>query len=157
MNHIWFFPMQKHNIGTNSQNTSIIISSSYCYCCCCSVAQLCLTLCNLMDCRMPTYPVLHYLPELAQTLIHCVKPYSHFILCQLLLLLPSVFPRIRDFSNELALHIRWLKYWRLSFSISPSNEYSGLISFRTDWFNLLAVQVTLKSLLQHHNSKASVL
>ena len=110
-----------------------------------------------MDCRMPTYPVLHYLPELAQTLIHCVKPYSHFILCQLLLLLPSVFPRIRDFSNELALHIRWLKYWRLSFSISPSNEYSGLISFRTDWFNLLAVQVTLKSLLQHHNSKASVL
>ena len=109
-----------------------------------------------MDCRMPSYPVLHYLLEFAQTLLHCVKPYSHLILCRLLLLLPSVFPRIRVFSNELALHIRWLKYWRLSFSISPSNEYSGLVSFRTDWFNLLAVQATLKSFLQH-NSKASVL
>ena len=105
---------------------------------------------------MPSYPVLHYLLEFAQTLLHCVKPYSHLILCRLLLLLPSVFPRIRVFSNELALHTRWLKYWRLSFSISPSNEYSGLVSFRTDWFNLLAVQATLKSFLQH-NSKASVL
>ena len=84
-----------------------------------------------------------------------VMPSSHLLLCRPLLLLPSVFPSIRVFSNELALHIRWPKYW--SFSISPSNEYSGLIFFRVDWFELLVVQGTLKSLLQHHSSKASVL
>ena len=84
-------------------------------------------------------------------------PSNHLILCCPLLLLPSVFPSIRVISSELALHIRWPKYWRFSFSISPSNEYSGLISFRMDWLDLLAVQGTLKSLLQHHSSKASVL
>ena len=83
--------------------------------------------------------------------------YNHLTLCCLLLLLLSVFPRIRVFSNDLTLCIRWPKYWSFSFSFSPSNEYSGLISFRTDWFDLLAVQGTLKSLLQHHSSKASVL
>ena len=83
-------------------------------------------------------------------------PSSHLILC-LPLLLPSIFPSIRVFSNELALHIRWPKYWSFSFSISPSNEYLGLISFRIDWFDLLTVQGTLKSLLQHHSSKASIL
>ena len=88
--------------------------------------------------------------------IESVMLSNHLILCHLHLLLSSIFTSIRVFSNELALHIRWLKYWRLSFSISPSNEYSGLVSFRTDWFNLLAVQATLKSFLQH-NSKASVL
>ena len=82
---------------------------------------------------------------------------NHFILCCPLLLLPSVFPSIRVFSNESVLHIRWPKYWSFSFSISPSNEYSGLSSFTIDWWDLLAVQGTLKSLLQHHNSKASVL
>ena len=82
---------------------------------------------------------------------------NHLILCCPLLLLPSIFPSIRVFSNELALCIRWLKYWRFSFSTSPSNEYSGLISFRTNWFDLLAVQGTLKNLLQHHSLKASVL
>ena len=82
---------------------------------------------------------------------------NHLILCQPLLLLPSIFPSIRVFSNELVLHIRWTKYWSFSFSISPFNEYSGLISFRIDWFTLLAVQGTLKSLLQLHSSKASVL
>ena len=82
---------------------------------------------------------------------------SHLILCLLLLLLSSVFPSIRVFSSESALHIRWPKYWSFSFSISPSNEYAGLISFRIDWLDLLAVQETLNSLLQHHNSKASVL
>ena len=82
---------------------------------------------------------------------------NHPILCHPLLLLPSIFPSIRIFSNELALHIRWPKDWSFCFSISPSNEYSGLISFRMDWFDLLAVQGTLKSLLQHHSSKASVL
>ena len=89
--------------------------------------------------------------------IELVMPSSHLILCCPLLLLPSVFPSIRVFSNESALHIRWPKYWSFSFSISPSNEYSGLISFRMDWLDLLAVQGTLKSLLQHHSSKASIL
>ena len=89
--------------------------------------------------------------------IESVMPSSHLILCRPLLLLPSIFPRIRVFSNELVLHIRQPKYWSFSFSISPSNEYSGLISFRIDWLDLLAVQGTLKSLLQHHTSKASIL
>ena len=84
-------------------------------------------------------------------------PSNHFILCCLLLLLPSIFPSIRVFSSESALHIRWPKYWSFSFSITPSNEYSRLISFRTDWFYFLAVQGALKSLLQHHDSKASIL
>ena len=84
-------------------------------------------------------------------------PPNYLILCCLLLLLPSVFPSIRVFSNELALHIRWPKYWSFSFSISPSNEYSGMISFRMDWFELLALQGTLKSLLQQHSSKVSIL
>ena len=82
---------------------------------------------------------------------------NHLILCHPLLLVPSIFPSIRVFSNELALHIRWAKYWSFSFNISPSKEYSGLISFRIDWLDLLAAQGTLKSLLQHHNSKASIL
>ena len=89
--------------------------------------------------------------------IELVTPSNHLILCHPLLLLPSVFPSIRVFSNESVLHFRWSKYWSFSFSISPSNEYSGLISFRIDPFNLLAVQVTLKSLLQYHSSKVSIL
>ena len=89
--------------------------------------------------------------------IELVMPSNHFILCRPLLFLPSIFPSIRVFSNESALHIRWPKYWSFSFNISPSNEYSVLLSFRIDWFHLLAVRGTLKSLLQHHNSKASVL
>ena len=84
-------------------------------------------------------------------------PYNHFILCHPLLLLPSIFPNIRVFSNESVLRIRWPKYWSFSFGISPSNEYSGLISLRMDWLDLLTVQGTLKSLLQHHSSKASIL
>ena len=89
--------------------------------------------------------------------IESVMPSNHLVLCCPLLLMPSIFPSIMVFSNELALRITWPEYWSFSFSISPSNEYSGLISFRIDWFDLFAVQVTLKSLLQHHNSKASVL
>ena len=89
--------------------------------------------------------------------IELVMPSNHFILCQPLLLLPSIFPSIRVFSNESVLYIRWPKYWSFSFSISPSNEHPGLISLRTDWVDLLAVQGTLKSLLQHHISKASIL
>ena len=89
--------------------------------------------------------------------IESVMPSNHLFLCRPLLLLPSIFPIIKVFSNKSVLHIRWPKYWNFSFSISPSNEYSGLISFRMDWLDLLAVQGTLKSLLQHHGSKASVL
>ena len=89
--------------------------------------------------------------------VDLVMPSNHLILCCPLLLLPSIFSNIRVFSNESALHIRWPKYWNFSFNISPSNEHPGLISFRMDWLDLLAVQGTLKSLLQHHNSKASIL
>ena len=89
--------------------------------------------------------------------IELVIPSNHLILCHPLLLLPSILPSIRVFSNESALHNRWPKYWSFSFSISPSNEFPGLISFRMDWLDLLAVQGTLKSLLQHHSSKASIL
>ena len=122
---------------------------------CCSFAQSCPTLCNPMDCSTPGFPVLLHFPELAQTHVNeSVMPSNHLILCRPLLLLLSIFPSIRVFSNELALRIRWPKYW--SFSINPSNEYSVLISFRIDWFDL-AVQGTLKSLLQYHSSKASIL
>ena len=113
--------------------------------CCCSVAQSCLTLCDPMDCSTPGFPVLHYLLEFAQTHVHPVgDAICHVILCCPLLLLPSVFPSTRVFSSELALHIR-PKYW--SFRSSTSREYSGLISFRIDWFELLAVQGTIKGLL----------
>ena len=105
-----------------------------------------------MDCSTPGFPVHHQLKLVS---IESVMPFNHLILCHPLLLPPSIFPSIRDFSNESALHIRWPKYW--SFSFSPSNEYSGLISFRMDWLDLLVVQGTLKSLLQHHSSKASIL
>ena len=121
-----------------------------------SVAKSCPTLCNPMDCSTPVFLVLHYLLVFAQTHVESVMPSIHLILCCPLLLLPSIFPSIRIFSNESALPIRWPEYWSFSFSISPSNEYSGLISFRIFWFDL-AVQGTLKSLLQQHNSKASIL
>ena len=108
-----------------------------------------------MDCSTPGFPVYHQLLELAQTHVHrvgdAIQP-SHP-----LLLPPSIFPSIRVFSSESVLHIRWPKYWTFSFSISPSNEYSGLISSRIDWLDCLAVQGTLESLLQHHSSKASIL
>ena len=107
---------------------------------------------------MPGLPVHHQLPEFTQTHIHqVVMPSSNFILCHPLLLLPRIPPSIRVFSNESTLHMRWPKYWSFSFNISPSNEYSGLISFRMDGLVVLAVQGTLKSLLQHRSSKASIL
>ena len=121
-------------------------------CCHCSVTQSCLTLCNPMNSSMPGFPVLHYLLELLKLMsIESVMSFNHLILCCLLLLLPLIFPSVRVFFNVSAVHIRWSKYWSFSFSISLYNEYSGLISFRIDWFDLLTVQGTLKSLLQHHN------
>ena len=111
-----------------------------------------------MDCSTSGLPVHHQFPEFTQTGVNMelMMPSDHLILCHPLLL-PSIFPSIRVFSNESALCIRWPKYWSLSFSISPSKEIPGLISFRVDWLDRLAVQGTLKSLLQHHSSKASIL
>ena len=120
-----------------------------------SAAQSCPTLCDPMNCSMLSFPVFRSLLKLIS--IELVMTSKHLILCHPLLSLPSVFPSIRVFSSESDLHIRWPKYWSFSFNISPTNEFSGLISFRMDWLDLHAVQGTLKSLLQHHSSKASIL
>ena len=124
----------------------------------CLIAQLFPILCDPMDCSTLGFLVLHHLPEFAHTHVHpvddAIQP-SHPLSSPLLL--PSVFPSNRVFSNESTLHISSPKYWSFSFSFSPSNEYSGFISFRIDWFDLLAAQGTLKSILQHHSSKASIL
>ena len=123
-----------------------------------SVTQSCPTLCDPMDYSTPGLPANCQLPEFTKTHVdHISDASNHLILCPPLLLQPSIFPSIRVLSSESALRIRWPKYWSFSFSISPSNKYSGLISFSMDWLDLLAVQGTLKSLLQHHSSKASVL
>ena len=112
-------------------------------------------LCDPMDCSMPGFPVLHNLPEFPQTHVHWAGiPSNHLILCHPLILLHSIFPSTRVFP---AICIRWPKYWSFSFSVSPSNEYSELISFGIDWFDFLVAQGTLKSLHQHHSSKASIL
>ena len=123
-----------------------------------SVVQSCQTLCDPMNRSTPGIPVHHncWSPPKPMS-IELVMPSDHLILCRPLLLLPSIFPSIRVFSNESALRIRWPKYWSFSFNISPSNEHPGLISFRMEWLDLFAVQGTLKSLLQHHSSKASIL
>ena len=121
------------------------------------VTQLCPAFCDPKECSTPGFSVHCRLPELARTMsIELVMPSNHIILCHPLLLPPSLFPSIRGFSNDSVLYIKWPKYWSFSFSISPSNEYS-LIYFRIDWFDLLAVHRTFKSLLQHHSSKASIL
>ena len=122
-----------------------------------SVAQSCLALCNPMNCSMPVLPVYHQLLEFTQTHVHWVgDAINHLILCCPLLLLPLIPPSIKVFSNESTLRMWWPKYWSFSFSISPSNEHLGLVSFRRDWVDLLVVQGTLKSLLQYHSSKASI-
>ena len=118
-----------------------------------SVTQSCLTLCNPMDCSTPG---LSSITNSQLMSIESVMTSNHLILCHPLLLSPSIFPSIKVFSKVSALRIRWPKYWSFSFSISTFNEYSGLISFRINWFDPLAVQETLKSLLQHHSSKASI-
>ena len=123
-----------------------------------SVTQLCSILCNTMDCTSQASLSITNSGSLLKLMsFESVMPFNHLILCCPLLLLPSIFPSIRVISNESALHIRWPKHWSFSFSISPSNKYSGLISFRMGWLDLLAVQRTRKSLLQHHSSKASIL
>ena len=143
-------PYIRHT-GSNNIN-------SHCYChYCCSVTESCPTVCNSLDCSTPGFLVLHYLPEVAQTYILWVNdaiqpshPVAPFSSC------PQSFPASESYPVESALCIKWWKCWRFSFSISPSNEYSELISFRIDWFDL-AVQGTLRSLVQHHNLKASIL
>ncbi|CAM9427208.1 unnamed protein product [Rangifer tarandus platyrhynchus] len=123
-----------------------------------SVAQSCPTLCDPMGCSNGASLSITNSRSLFKLMsIESVMPSNHLILCHHLLLPPSIFPSIRVFSNESALHLRWPKYWSFSFNISPSNEHPGLISFRMDWLDLLAVQGTLKRLLQHHSSKASIL
>ena len=123
-----------------------------------SVAQLCPTLCDLWTAtHQASLSIINSQSLLKLKSIKLVMPSNHLILCHPLLLLPLIFPSIRVFSSESVLHIRWPKYWSFSFNISPSNEYSGLIFFRMDWLDLIAVQGTLKSLFQHHSSKASIL
>ena len=126
--------------------------------CCCLVVKSRPTFCSSMDYGMAGFSVLHISQRLLKFMsTEPVMLSNHLILCHPLLLLPSVFTSMRVFSSESALQIRWPKYWSLSFSIRPSDKYSGLTAFRIDWFDLLAVQRTLKSLLQHHNLKASIL
>ena len=123
-----------------------------------SVAQSCLIPCDTTDlARQVSMSITNFQSLLKHMSIKSVMLSNHFILCHPLLLLSSIFPSIRVFSNESVLHTRWPKYWNFSFSISPSSEHPGLISFRMDWLDLLAVQGTLKSLLQYHSSKASIL
>ena len=130
-------------------NNAILVSVQFS-----SVAQSCLTLCDPMNCSTPGLPVHHQLKLMC---IESVMPSSHLILWRPFLLLPPIPPRIRVFSNKSTLCMRWPKDWSFSFNISPPNKHPGLISFRLDWFDFLAVQGTLKSFLQHHSSKASIL
>ena len=149
---------------TQAPNQTLWVSLKFFYinfktffCCCCSVTKLCLFVTPwTVACQAPLFSTISQ-SLLKFTSVELVMPPNHLILCCPLLLPPSIFPSIRVFSNESALRIRWPKYWRFSFRISPSNEYSGLISFKIDWFNLFVVQGTLKSLLQHHSLKASML
>ena len=139
----WEDPLEKEAVDKN--NASVQFRS---------VAQSCPTFFDPMDCSIPGLPVHHQPPEITQThVIESVMPSIHLILCHPLLLPPSIFPNIRVFSNESVLHIRWPKYWSFIFSISPSNEYSGLISFRMGWLDLLTVQGILESLLLHQSQK----
>ena len=148
----WLFLLPQDDRVTSLSSSTSLMS------CCCFVRLLCLTPCDLMDCSTPDFSSFTISRSLLKlTSVELVIPSSHLILCHTLFLLPSVFPSIKVFSSEWAVCVKWPKYWSFSFSISPSNEYSELISFRMDWLDLLAVQGTLKALLQHHSSKASVL
>ena len=139
--HEWTIGLDDANATGKDQDLHLLSKSSETHCC--SVAKLCLTLPKTMDCSTPGFPVPHHLslPKFMST--ELVMPSSSLIVCHPLLFLPSVLLSIRVFSSESAVHIRWLKYWSFSFSISPSNEYSGMISFKIEWFDLLAFQGTL--------------
>ena len=146
----WGFSQPRDSTSISYIDRQVLYHSNTC--CCYSVTQSCLTLCHLMDCSMPGVPAHHHLPEPIQTRVHWVSDGIKPLCPQTSSFPPAfIFPQIRNFSNELALRVRWSKYWRLSFNISPSNEYSELTSFRIDWMDLLAVQGTVKSLLQHHS------
>ena len=147
-----------HICNTHTQRTSVSISK-FCHesCSVHSLSHVRFFATPWAAAHQASLSITNSWSSLRLTSIESVMPSSHLILCRPLLLPPSIFPRIRVFSNESVLHIRWPKYWSFSFSISPSNEYSGLTSFRMDWLDLLAIQGTLKSLLQHHSSKASIL
>ena len=140
-----------NNFPSLSSHTTFPVSSVQ------SLSRVRLSATPWIAARQASLSITNSRSSLRLTSIESVMPSNHLILCCPLLFLPSIFPSIRVFSNESALHIRWPKYWSFSFNISPSNEYSGLISFRMDGFDLLSVQETLKSLLQHHSSKASIL
>ena len=164
---MYFWPLKKfghfHLHGSENTAKTVVMADNATYqherfilggaCCRRSVAKLCLTLCDPRDSSSPGFPVLHCSPEFAQVAVHwtgdAMQP-SHSL--SLLLLLPSIFPSIRVFSSESSVCINWPTCWSFSFSIHSSNKYSGLISSRIDWFYLLAIQGTLKSLLQHHRS-----
>ena len=146
-------PTEEHGVSLYLFISSLISFTQFS-----SVAQSYPTLCNPINRNMPGLPVYHQLPSSPKFMyIELVMPSSHLILCHPLLLLPLIPPSIRVFSNGSTLHMRWPKYWSFSLSISPSNEHPGLVSFRMDWLDLLAVQGTRKNLLQHHSSKASIL
>ena len=150
--------LQKTPRRNSAQPTSWFETSDLRNCCCCSVTHSCPTLCEPMTAaRQSSLSFTTSCSLLKLMSIESVMPSNHLILCHPLLLLPSVFPSIRVFSNQSAVCIRWPKYWSFSFSMNPSNEYLGLISIRIDWFNFLGGQETLKRLLQHHSSKASIL
>ena len=145
--------LYNHLVGTATTIIPVLLKLQFS-----SVAQSCLTLCDPMNCSTPGLPsITNSWSSLKLMSIESVMPSSHLMFCRPLLLLPSIFPSIRGFSNQSILHIRWPKYWSFSFGISCSNEHSGLISFRVDWISNLAVQGAIKSLLQHHCSKASIL
>ena len=145
-----FRPRPSYPTPARSQPTQL--------CCCCSFTQSCPTLCDLMGCRMPGFLFFTVSQNFLKLMpIESVMPFNHLILCHPLSLLSSIFSSIRVSSNKSAFRIRGPKYWSFSFSITPSNKYSGLISFRIDWFDLLAVQGILKSFLQHYSSEVSVL
>ena len=148
--HLLLWELQNYNSLLNNHRQENVQFSS--------VSQSCPTLCDPMNCSTPGLPVHHQLPEFTQTHVHQVSDaIQPFILCHPLFLLPPIPPSIRVFSNESTLRMMWPNYWSFSFSIIPSKEIPGLISFRMDWLDLLAVQGTLKSLLQHHTLKASIL
>ena len=151
----WETLSQNHPAKLCTFECKLLKNKCFYFSCCCSVAKSCSILGEPMDCSKPGFTISWSLLKL--TSIESMMPSNHLILCLPLRPLPSIFPSLRIFSSESAFLIRWSKYWSFSFSISPSNEYSELISFRIYWFYLLAIQEILKSLFQYHNSKASIL